>query len=55
VTEDESDPRIARITFTRGHKPNAITFDTPGARPRPGRTRSDDNHPRKDFRCSNLT
>ena len=30
LTTDESNPRIARITFTRGHKLNAITFDTPG-------------------------
>lgn len=30
LTKDEANPRVARITFTRGHKLNAITADTPG-------------------------
>ena len=30
LTKDEANPRIARITFTRGRKLNAITRETPG-------------------------
>ncbi len=30
VTKDQANPRIGRITFTRAHKLNAITGDTPG-------------------------
>jgi enoyl-CoA hydratase/carnithine racemase len=29
LTKDADNPRIARITFTRGHKLNAITWETP--------------------------
>ena len=30
VTQDSTNPRVARISFNRGHRLNAITFDTPG-------------------------
>ncbi|HEY5633422.1 MAG TPA: crotonase/enoyl-CoA hydratase family protein [Burkholderiaceae bacterium] len=30
LARDPANPRVARITFTRGHKLNAITGDTPG-------------------------
>ena len=29
LTRDQANPRVARITFNRPHRLNAITFDTP--------------------------